>query len=394
MPQLLSILSSPSQKEEIMPRPLVAKIIPTGSDSSSFCANVLGGSQSRGGIALDPLIVSGHLAVGKKIRFAQAYSAMESNFFTPEDSKAVHICLQSTNPSKSYVSINDTDSDSYKRIKEPMYQGLRKGLFCAESGEGFLMGKKGVVPWLCRVPGSTAKLRVTATTEEEHGVVSQRLRRGWTRMTVASAHWTAVKDESFRSWWNEQGVEEMKSTAVAQDDEKDMPGEPLESPTTASQSQPEEIFQPTLLGRKRFNSLPPDKKALLTIYPKTAKLVQSGKYDLRLLPYDSRWFYNVGDRRFSFRARADWFPFRAGTLKRSNLWQYGPGGTKLTRQRGALYKAPTRKQAWESQQLSSKHANWLKSINPRDKDDVSQNGIDHKSDEKEDSMVDTKEPGS
>jgi len=45
--------------------------------------------------------------------------------------------------------------------KRTSFRGMKFGLFSAGSEEGFLVGERGVVPWLCRTPGSKVKLQIT-----------------------------------------------------------------------------------------------------------------------------------------------------------------------------------------------------------------------------------------
>src|SRR5271167_3417164 len=92
MPYLLSLLPPQTEEERLNPIPLVAKLPGLPKNLGSLYLNVLGGSQSRGGIALDPLVTSGRLSVGAKVEFGQLRQVYLS-IFRPAQ-QGVHIQLE------------------------------------------------------------------------------------------------------------------------------------------------------------------------------------------------------------------------------------------------------------------------------------------------------------
>jgi hypothetical protein len=370
-------------KEDLNPRPLVAEILST-SDPNSLCVNVLGGSNSRGGIALDPLVASGRLAIGKKIKFAQLRNTFKPSIYTLQHQRGVHISLQTTDPCNPYVNATDPQEVSiFADILES--QGLRWGVFCAESAEGFLPGNRGMEPWLCRIPGSTTMLQVTPKTKSMPRFPIAKIPNDQSPddMALSTARRSELNGAGL--WTSKKGtrVSNKRWAEFAFDKEtvKSIPPPPVHSPVlpeqtfdaepsvTSSQLPRERRIRPTPVGKARYEALPPDVQALLKSYPATAKLLlnpyRTGKdiYNVRSFAYDPQRYYNKGDRRLSFRARADWFPWRSGTLKRSDLWQYGPGGYRLQKSRQALYRSANKEQSYKVNQLSRKYADLLMSQN-------------------------------
>ena len=92
MPYLLSLLPPQSEEERLNPIPLVARLPSIANVRGSVCLNVLGGSRSRGGIALDPLVSSDRLFLGAKIEFGQLRQVYLPTFRPPP--QGVHIQLE------------------------------------------------------------------------------------------------------------------------------------------------------------------------------------------------------------------------------------------------------------------------------------------------------------
>ena len=170
MPYLLSVLPIQTEQETLNSIPLVAKI-PCTDPLNSLNFNVLGGSTSRGGIALDPLVASGRLYNGAKVEFGQLRQSYLASVKYPR--QGVHIQLECISPMSRRWEPENQKWGKYKRVEEGFerqqrytnfpdltyskrleYQGLQKGLFSAGSEGGFLVGTAGLVPWLVRTPGS------------------------------------------------------------------------------------------------------------------------------------------------------------------------------------------------------------------------------------------------
>ena len=170
MPYLLSLLPPQAEEEKLNPIPLVAKL-PSSNSVNSLYLNVLGGSTSRGGIALDPLVASGRLSLGAMVEFGQLRQAYLESVKRPHI--GVHIQLECVSPFSRRWEPENEKWGKYKRVEEGFekqnrykslpqltynkrleYQGLQKGLFSAGSEGGFLVGGPGVVPWLVRTQGS------------------------------------------------------------------------------------------------------------------------------------------------------------------------------------------------------------------------------------------------
>ena len=191
MPYLLSILPPQTGDEKLNPVPLIAKL-PSSTSRNSIYLNVLGGSTSRGGIALDPLVASGRLSIGVKVEFGQLRQAYLASVKRPQN--GVHIQLECVSPVSRWWVPENEKWGKYKLIEEGFerqqryrglpeftynkrleYQGLRKGLFSAGSEGGFLVGEAGVVPWLVRTRGSRLIQQLTPhETGERRGPLSAR----------------------------------------------------------------------------------------------------------------------------------------------------------------------------------------------------------------------------
>jgi hypothetical protein len=382
---LLSLLPGRSMEEDLNPPPLVAEIS-SKSDPNSLYVNVLGGSKSRGGIALDPLAASGRLAIGKKIKFAQLRNRVKPSVYMLQHHKGVHICLQTTDPRSSYVNATNRDPQEVPIFVDILEsQGLRYGVFCAESAEGLLPGNRDTEPWLCRIPGSTTRLQVTPKTKIFPRFPVAKIPNDQSQADMVFSTARGAEMNGARLWTSKKGTrlsnkkwakfafdkETVKSVQLPPVLSPVLPEETVEAEPAVTSSRPprERRIRPTPIGKARYDALPPDVQTLLEAYPATAKLLlnpsRTGKdfYNVRSFAYDSQWYYNKGDRRSSFRARADWFPWRSGTLKRSDLWQYGPGGYRLQKSRQALYRSANKEQSYNVNQLSHKYAELLTSQN-------------------------------
>jgi hypothetical protein len=181
MPHLLSLLPPQSEEEKLNPPQLVARV-PSLEQSSILYVNVLGGSRSRGGIVLDPLVATGHVCAGTKVEFGQIQQLYLPTFHPPN--KSVHVQLEvlshfSQRFKPGWKTAGPTGADhmrdsgfrkqqrwdgipEYTYNRRLDYQGTQLGLFAAGSEGGFLMGEAGIVPWLCRIRGSRAQVQVPA----------------------------------------------------------------------------------------------------------------------------------------------------------------------------------------------------------------------------------------
>jgi len=180
MSYLLSILPPQSEEEKLNPLPIVARV-PSLEKGGIIYVNVLGGSKSKGGIALDPLVAAGHVSVGTKVEFGQIQQAYLPTFHPPN--KSVHVQLEVLSnlshrvmPGWETSNLKREDrftSDGFRRQqrwdsvpeftyhKRPDYRGTQLGLFAAGSEGGFMIGEAGLVPWLSRIQASRAQVQVT-----------------------------------------------------------------------------------------------------------------------------------------------------------------------------------------------------------------------------------------
>jgi hypothetical protein len=179
MPYLLSLLPPQSEEEELNPLPVVARV-PSLDQGSILYVNVLGGSKSKGGIALDPLVATGHVSPGLKIEFGQVQQAYLPTFRPPNNS--VHIQLEVLSHLSRRLKPGSDDREGADRFmhvgfqrqqrwhgvpeytynRRPDYQGTQMGLFAAGSEGGFMVGQAGMVPWLNRIRGARTQVQVTA----------------------------------------------------------------------------------------------------------------------------------------------------------------------------------------------------------------------------------------
>jgi hypothetical protein len=189
MPYLLSILPLQTEEEKLQPLPLIAKLH-SPKTLGFLYVNVLGGSKSRGGIALDPLVSSGRLTIGTKIDFAHLRQAYLPSIQRPNTGIHIHLEVLSNlrfrykkgwkqaelkGPDR-FVAVGFKRKQRFKNLPEFTenrrldYQGIQMGLFSAGSEGGFLVGESGVVPWLCRTQGSRGQVQVTPHLKGERRV--------------------------------------------------------------------------------------------------------------------------------------------------------------------------------------------------------------------------------
>jgi hypothetical protein len=181
MPYFLSLLPPQSEEEKLNPIPLVARLPSHTNVRDSLYVNVVGGSRSRAGIALDPLASSNRLSIGAKVEFGRLNQVYLPTFRPPP--QGVHIQLEVLSSVslrykpgwKTITSKYDrmtqvgfqrqqrwTDNTEFTVNRRLDYQGIKKRIFSAGSEGGFLVGERGVIPWLCRTRGSRVQLQVTA----------------------------------------------------------------------------------------------------------------------------------------------------------------------------------------------------------------------------------------
>ena len=182
MSYLLSSLPTPSEAEKVTSIPLIAKLHESSRPLGSPYVRVLGGSKSRGGIALDPLVGPGRLLKGMKVQFARLRQAYLPSVKRPQNGIYVQLEVLShlryrwkegwqkagLMGSDKYTAVGFAKQQRYKGLPEFTvsrrldYQGVQIGLFGAGSEGGFLVGQAGVVPWLCRTQGSRVQAQITA----------------------------------------------------------------------------------------------------------------------------------------------------------------------------------------------------------------------------------------
>jgi hypothetical protein len=182
---LLSLLPPQTEEEKLNPTPLFAKLRTMRQDLGSLYVTILGGSKSRGGVALDPLVSTGRLANGMEIEFGQL---RQSYLATPlRQTGGVHIQLEvlshmsrrwkrswkrdGLSGTEKMVTVGFQRKQRFRNypvltVKKRLdYQGIQLGLFAAGSEGGFLIGESGVVPWLCRTRASRVRMQITPIKE-------------------------------------------------------------------------------------------------------------------------------------------------------------------------------------------------------------------------------------
>src|SRR5579862_9599299 len=143
MPYVVSLLPTPrTEKERLNPPQLVARLHTGNQYLGSLYVNVLGGSNTRGGIALDPLVSTGRLANDIKVEFAQLIRPRQ---VIRRPQSGVHLHFETLTQSKVRQTTETLTENG---------QNLSMHVLSAGSEEGFFVGQAGVVPWLCQVPGS------------------------------------------------------------------------------------------------------------------------------------------------------------------------------------------------------------------------------------------------
>src|SRR5271163_3734771 len=192
MPYLLSVLPpiSPLHEElrgSIVERPLpIAAKLPRdspGGDAGPLYVTVLGGSLARGGLALDPITISGfELSVGMPITVGQVHEGPLSPIRRSDEN--VHLQIEMLPPKEFHVKNPRkmrlvrprlTARNDGTEIKPSKYsggpntrlemEGLYGGLFSAATESGFLIGEHGTIPWLCRVERSRVHFMMPCQTD-------------------------------------------------------------------------------------------------------------------------------------------------------------------------------------------------------------------------------------
>src|SRR5579859_3890057 len=163
MTHLLPHIPPPTQDEINNPRPLIAKLDYSTEPTGSLALNVLGGSKSRDAIALDPDVSSGRLPKGKTIKFGQVFKSYLPAFEATGRSVSVQMEILSSSMRR-WVPTTLAENKG----------GMALGMFSAGTEGGFLLGGKGVVPWLCRTPGTQVDIRVAPAKGERRALGSVR----------------------------------------------------------------------------------------------------------------------------------------------------------------------------------------------------------------------------
>ena len=159
MPYLLSLLpEAKTEEERLEPPPLVARLHTRG---QQITVNILGGSTSRGAIALDPLVSTGRLSEGIKVDFAQLNVPRKQL-----------VRLSKTSTGLLFETMKKAQVGDVKRMAtwQRDQQKVWWNTLMAGSEEGFFVGKAGYVPWLCAVPGMGIYQQLTPYVETERRV--------------------------------------------------------------------------------------------------------------------------------------------------------------------------------------------------------------------------------
>jgi len=332
MPYLLSLVRSKVSIMEhlrgtVVERPLrVVATLPRG-DASPLYVNVLGGSQSRGGLALDPVTLSGfELSVGMPVTFARD---SEQPLLSIERSEtSVHLQIemlplteyQTKNTSckkrpwpKQKPKIPDPTPEIPDRAREYVdylencgneeleAEGLYDGLFSAATESGFLVGERGTKPWLCRVERLRAHFRMPCRTNivdfgpvQRQPLVLKTISRQPPTLLTMSRHVESEFDEP----------------------------EPQEPKSPPSDTQP--TPSPSLEKASSYLTLENTSSDLPLRH--THSDLPSNPDNPEGLPYPS-WNWGEspyqGARRYSFRQRLAWLQYRRGGWRKGD---FIPGG--------------------------------------------------------------------
>ena len=363
MPYLLSLLPSQSEEEKLKSQPLVVKLHLSPHPLGSPCVNVLGGSKSRGAVAIDPLVFPGGLTTGTKVEFAKVNGSYLPSLKLPQIGEQVHVQLEALFPHpEEHVNQSGAISNPKQQLSKSLpqitkerkeFQGIQTGLFSGGSEGGFLVGDGGATPWLCRIAGSRVQLKVTGHQSGERRVP---ITMKPVHPINLTRHYAQIEAESrlvkIRSYLKAQGLYlgkrvvqldsgETKTIPVLRQDPKALQtrnrasktareqqrerqaalksqlnqAEPIpsyaewllsnkQSPRSASQQ--EESGRTRLsdsqerLGKAHYESLPPQDRWLLNYYPATEKLILQNK--LSTLPYRNQSVQR-GTQKFGFRAK-------------------------------------------------------------------------------------------
>lgn len=365
MPYLLSKIPPEIEKEKVGPIPLAAIVHCLPQKSGSLYLNVLGGSKSRGGIALDPIVSAGRLSAGTKIEFGQLCQAYLPLVKRPQS--GIHIQLEALSHfnwqlrRKCMTRILDRDSRTriaYRRqrrsgnvpeftLNERLdYQGIQMGLFSAGSEGGFLIGELGVVPWLCRTGASRTHVQITPYEKGQRRIMPTMSPKHL--ITIQTQLAKSTRDLSLRNFMGSSVLsKELESTGDRRITVSDLHQEK----TTPTDQEFLNSAARRHLRRKRQNNLEntvaPGKKDMQPttkqyVDPKPLSAHSEAKPSLSPA---ARWFlrstivlmkrnanknfpgqvFRQGTRRWSFRARQGWSDKR-GQFIRSG---HRPGGFTL-----------------------------------------------------------------
>lgn len=363
MPYLLSLLPPQSEEEKFKSQPLVAKLHLSPQPLRSPYVNVLGGSKSRGAVAIDPIVFPNGLKTGTKIEFAKLNESYLPNLKRTQIGEQVHVQLESLFPHSEQhlnqpLATENQKQRLYKSLPQitkerTQFQGIQLGVFSAGSEGGFLVGEGGTIPWLCRVAGTRVNLQITG---HQSGVRRVPITTKPLHPINLTRHYAQIEAESrivkYHAYLKEQGLYlgkqvvqldsgEIKTIPVIRQDPKALQtrnrdskatreqererrtalksqsnqAEPIPSyaewllsnkktPRSASQEEPSRQTSVSdfreKLGKAQYESLPPRDRWLLNYYPATEKLILQGK--IPRLPYRNQ-FVQRGARKFGFRAK-------------------------------------------------------------------------------------------
>jgi len=289
MPYMLSLLPQPaSEKERLNPPPLVARLHSGSQPLGKLCVNVLGGSSSRGGIALDPLVATGRLANDMKIEFAQLRKPRNEVI---RYQSGVHLRLET-------LAESERRGGAEQVLREE--QKLEMNVFSGGSEGGFFVGERGVVPWLCQIRGSRLLQQLTPH------------KAGERRVPIINRLIPPAQRQSIPQKFSAQKQFGAGSKTFPRSQKSQNPAhqtKPRQSHPSQHLSNALKSSSETTQGH-RGNHIP------RVVEDKLVSAAYAGPWN------------NRGDRKYGFRSRAAWSPFRPSGFKRSD---HTPGGHKLDR---------------------------------------------------------------
>lgn len=249
---------------------------------------MLGGSSSRGGIALDPLVATGRLANDLKIEFAQLRKPRNEVI---RYQSGVYLRLETLAQSESRGGAEQISGEEQK---------LEMNVFSGGSEGGFLVGERGVVPWLCQIRGSRLLQQLTPH------------KAGERRVPIVNRVIPPARRQSITTEFSAQKQFGAGSKTFPSSQKSQNPAHQ----TKPQQSHSSQHLRNAVKSRSETTQQPRDSHTPRVVEDKLISSAYAG-------PWNDR-----GDRKYGFRSRAAWSPFRPSGFKRSD---HSPGGHKLDR---------------------------------------------------------------